>query len=68
MRKLYNCIGDILKRFKQLILDEKKPESVVVRNFAFGQPAGADQLAKYEKWSKINDDVMTRKKKVKKNL
>ena len=42
MRKLYNCIGDILKRFKQLKLDDNNPKEVVVRNFAFGQPAGAD--------------------------
>ena len=46
MRHLYNRIGDILKRFKQLKFDEKKPDDqgvhpVVIRNYAFGQPSGA---------------------------
>ena len=61
MRKLYNTIGDILKRFKQLKFDDKSPDNeegdhpTVVRNYAFGQPSGADDLAKFEKWKIVNE-------------
>lgn len=51
MRKLTDCIADILKRFKQLKFDDKKPdkegnEPVIVKNYAFGQPAGKSIVQK----------------------
>ena len=36
MRKLQNCISDILKKFKQLKVDKKVSNAVIVRNSAFG--------------------------------
>ena len=50
--------SDILKRFKQLTLDDdarflKVP---VVRNFGFGVPAGATDLQNFTKWSNFYRD------------
>ena len=67
MRKLRNCIADILKKFKQLKFDQKLPdiygnEPVIVKNYAFGQPSGAQDLAKYEKWIFVNDERINERK------
>ncbi len=56
MMKVYNIIGDILKRFKQLKVDQKTNDAVVVRNLAFGIPAGTDDFLSYSKWKNFDQD------------
>ena len=73
MRKLYNRIADILKRFKQLNFDEKKigdkqKQPVIVKNYAMGQPSGTTDLAKFEKWAFVNDEQFARKQTLKENI
>ena len=64
MRKIYNSVGEILKKFKQLQFHEKSTRSIIVRNLAFGQPSGARDLAKFEKWSQIYSEQQIDKQKV----
>ena len=56
IRKIYDIIGDIFKRMKQLnINDDPDHEDTVVRNLAYGVSAGTKDLKNYEKWIKSND-------------
>ena len=51
MGKIVDYVGDILKRFKQLkINDDENHKDVVVRNLAVGMPAGSKDFKNYERW------------------
>ena len=65
MKKIYDIIGDILKRFKQVIIGKNSANTVVVRNLAIGMPAGASDFKKYEAWSKYYIQTSKRKAVVK---
>ena len=41
--------------------DEDGNDPLIVRNLAFGQPAGAEDLLNFEKWSKMNKEQLTKK-------
>ena len=56
MRKLCDIIGDILKRFKQLMVNYMGEKTLIIRNLAIGVPAGFNDFKSYSKWSKFNDD------------
>ena len=56
MNKILDIVGDILKRFKSLQPGKDTLLAEIVRNVAFGIPAGADDLKTYKKWSKIDHD------------
>ena len=63
---MYDIIGDVSKRFKQLnINDDENHTDVVVRNLAIGISAGEKDLSKYGKWFKFNDRVLRNKLNVK---
>ena len=57
MKQLTNMTSDILKRFKQLTVDDTRFLKVpVVRNFGFGVPAGTTDLQSFSKWSNFYGD------------
>ena len=56
LRKLYDIIGDMSKRLKQLKINKDQGHhDVVVRNLACGISAGNNGLKNYEKWVNLND-------------
>lgn len=68
-RKIYDIIGDMLKRFKQMnINDDPDHKAVAVRNLAYGISAGNNDLQNYEKWTVVNDRALENKKRVKNSI
>ena len=68
IRRLYDIIGDILMRLKQLSISEENDiehRDDVVRNLAFGVSAGYNDLSKYQKWVISNDIAFEKKLRVK---
>lgn len=68
-RELYDILGDMFKRFKQLSVNEDEDNSdVVVRNLAFGVSAGVRNLRTYEKWLERNHEKIQNKLNVKRQI
>ena len=65
IRRLYDIIGDILKRLKQLKIHENNQNGIVVRNVAMGISAGTVDFKNYLNWTKAHDKKMMNKENVK---
>ena len=64
-RLLYNTIGDLFKRYKQLHFNDDDGSDYAVRTLGIGISAGVQDLKNYEKWLKANTKSIENKRRIK---